>query len=155
MRISSKLQYSLRALFDIAFHKFGGPAKIDEIATREDIPPRFLEQIFQDLKAAGIVGSKRGPKGGYFLLQSPESVTLGAVYRAIEGEIEHPCCFLSDDEMREKCAITSKCVTSALWRDVAVRVSEVLDSYTLSDLSIKGEALGLSRDNDADFTWMI
>lgn len=155
MRLSSKMMYALRALFDIAFHNFGRPTKVDEIAEREEVPPRFLEQIFQDLKAAGLVGSKRGPNGGYFLLQSPDSVTLGDVWRAVEGNMDHPCCFATDDEMRAKCAITSKCVTAAIWRDVVIQTEQVLDSFTLSDLSLKGESLGLKRDADAGFSYSI
>lgn len=155
MRLSSKMMYALRALFDIAFHNFGRPTKVDSIAEREEVPPRFLEQIFQDLKAAGLVGSKRGPNGGYFLLRSPDSVTLGDVWRAVEGTLDHPCCFTNDDEMRAKCAITSKCVTAAIWRDVVIQTEKVLDSFTLSDLSLKGESLGLKRDADAGFSYSI
>lgn len=155
MRLSSKLMYALRALFDIGYHNFGRPTKVDEIAGRQEVPPRFLEQIFQDLKAAGLVGSKRGPNGGYFLLRSPDSVTVGDVWRAVEGPMEHPCCFASDDEIRAKCAITSKCVTAAVWRDVVLESEKVLDSFTLSDLSLKGESLGLKRDADAGFNYTI
>lgn len=155
MRLSSKLMYALRALFDIAFHNFGRPTKVDEIAIREEVPPRFLEQIFQDLKAAGLVGSKRGPNGGYFLLQAPDAITLGDIWRAVEGPLDHPCCFATDEEMRSKCAITSKCVTAAIWRDVVVESEKVLDSFTLSDLSLKGESLGLKRDADAGFSYSI
>lgn len=85
MKLSSKTMYALRALFDITFHSHGKATKIDAIAARENVPPRFLEQIFQDLKAAQIVGSKRGPNGGYFLLRSPETITIGQVVRAMEG----------------------------------------------------------------------
>lgn len=155
MRISSRLQYALRALFDIAFHSFGKPTKVGVIAEREDVPPRFLEQIFQDLKAAQLIGSKRGPNGGYFLLRSPDSVTLGDVWRAVEGPLEHPCCFLTDAEMRTNCDISSKCVTSAMWRDVTVGLARVLDSYTLSDLTLKGEELGLERDAASGFSYVI
>lgn len=155
MRLSSKLMYALRALFDIAFHNFGRPTKVDEIARREEVPPRFLEQIFQDLKASGLVGSKRGPNGGYFLLRSPDSITLLDVWRSVEGDMEHPCCFMTDCEMREQCDITSKCVTAAIWRDVVSKSEEVLDSFTLSDISLKGESLGLKRDADASFSYSI
>ena len=155
MRISSKALYALRALFDIAFHNAGRPTKVEEIATREDVPPRFLEQIFQDLKAARLVGSKRGRHGGYFLLRSPESITIGEVLRSVEGQLDHPCCFATDEEMRAKCDLTSKCVTSAVWRDVTEKINEVLDSWTLSDLCHKGDLLGVKRENDANFSYVI
>lgn len=155
MRISSKATYALRALFDIAYHNLGRPTKVDQIAEREDVPARFLEQIFQDLKAAELVGSKRGPAGGYFLKRHPESVTLGDVVRAVEGPLEHPCCFATDEEMRAGCTLTSKCVTAAVWRDVTLRIDEVLDSVTLADFSLKGAALGVPRGCDASFSYSI
>lgn len=155
MRLSSRLNYALRALFDIAFHNFGRPTKVDVIAEREEIPPRFLEQIFQDLKEADLVGSRRGPKGGYFLLQSPDSITIGDIWRAVEGPVEYACCAATDEEIRLKCDITSKCVTAAMWRDVVIETQKVLDSYTLSDISLKGESLGLKRDADASFSYSI
>jgi Rrf2 family protein len=147
--------YALRALFDISYYNLGRPTKVEAIAVREDVPPRFLEQIFQDLKAAGIVGSKRGPNGGYFLVRSADTITVGEVVRAIEGGIEHGCCFATDTEVRDKCQVSSKCVTASMWRDVAIAIDAVLDSFSLSDLSLKGDALGLKRGSDADFSWVI
>ncbi len=155
MRISSKAMYALRALFDIAFHNVGQPTKVDAIAKREEVPARFLEQIFQDLKEAKIVGSKRGPNGGYFLIRSPNSVTLGEVVRAVEGPLEHTCCFETDAEVKLNCSLTSKCVTAAVWRDVALRIDAVMDSVTLADLSLKGETLGVAREADANFNYVI
>lgn len=155
MRISSKATYALRALFDIAFHSLGRPTKVDAIAERQEIPARFLEQIFQDLKGARIVGSKRGPNGGYFLIRSPQSVSIGDVIRAVEGPLEHVCCFDTDEEVRANCTLTSKCVTAAVWRDVTNRIDEVLDSVTLADLSLKGEQLGVKREADANFNYVI
>ena len=67
MKLSNKGRYAVRALFDIAFYNDGRPTQVKDIAERQNIPPRFLEQIFQDLKRGGIVGSKRGPQGGYSL----------------------------------------------------------------------------------------
>lgn len=155
MRISSKAQYALRALFDIAYHNLGRPTKVEAIATREDVPPRFLEQIFQDLKSAGLVGSKRGPHGGYFLVRNASSITLGEVVRAVDGPVEHSCCFTTDDEVRLRCAVTSKCVTAAVWRDVAEQIDAVMNSVTLADISLKGERLGVARSPDADFHYVI
>jgi Rrf2 family iron-sulfur cluster assembly transcriptional regulator len=155
MRVSSKAQYAMRALFDIAYHNLGRPTKVEAIAEREDVPPRFLEQIFQDLKEAGMVGSKRGPTGGYFLRRSPETITVGEIVRAVDGPIEASCCFATDEEVRRLCAVTSKCVTAAVWRDIAERMQAVMDSVTLADLSLRGEALGVARKPDADFHYVI
>jgi len=156
MRISSKTVYALRALFDIAFHSMGRPTKVDAIAEREEVPPRFLEQIFQDLKAAGLVGSKRGPSGGYFLRRSPASVTVGDVVRAIEGPLDETLSVALESGREAKSdAVTSKCVTAAVWGDLVTGIESVLDGVTLSDLAAKGDALGLRRESDADFSWVI
>src|SRR6478736_3014613 len=87
VKLSSKGRYAVRALFDIAFYNDGRPTQVKDIADRQQIPPRFLEQIFQELKRAGIVGSKRGPQGGYLLSQDAASIRLGDVVRALEGPI--------------------------------------------------------------------
>jgi Rrf2 family protein len=87
VKLSSKGRYAVRALFDIAFYNEGRPTQVKDIADRQGIPPRFLEQIFQELKRAGIVGSKRGPQGGYLLAQSADAIRLGDVVRALEGPI--------------------------------------------------------------------
>jgi Rrf2 family protein len=87
VKLSSKGRYAVRALFDIAFYNEGRPTQVKDIADRQNIPPRFLEQIFQELKRAGIVGSKRGPQGGYLLAQGADAIRLGDVVRALEGPI--------------------------------------------------------------------
>jgi Rrf2 family transcriptional regulator, iron-sulfur cluster assembly transcription factor len=87
VKLSSKGRYGIRAIFDIAFHNHGEATQIKDIAERQAIPPRFLEQIFQDLKRAGLVTSKRGPKGGYALAKAPGEVRVGDVVRALEGEV--------------------------------------------------------------------
>src|SRR6188768_805039 len=87
VKLSNKGRYAVRALFDIAYFNAGQPTQAKDIAERQGIPPRFLEQIFQDLKRAGIVGSKRGPQGGYSLARRPVDVRLGDVVRALEGPI--------------------------------------------------------------------
>src|SRR5690349_18911363 len=85
VKLSSKGRYGVRALFDIAFHNDGRPTQIREIAERALIPARFLEQIFQDLKKAGIIASKRGPRGGYHLARPAAEISVGDVLRALDG----------------------------------------------------------------------
>jgi Rrf2 family protein len=87
VKLSNKGRYGVRALFDIAFHNDGRPTQIKDISARQVIPARFLEQIFQDLKRAGLVGAKRGPRGGYRLARPAYEIRLGDVVRALEGPI--------------------------------------------------------------------
>lgn len=162
MRLSTKTRYGVRAIFDIAYHGQDQPgvaAQAKDIARREDIPLRYLEQIFQDLKRAGLVESKRGPRGGYYLKRSASEITLGDVVRALQGPIEEM--FVVEDaseaqgrrhddepaaraEARAR-AVTSRTVTTALWRELAAHVSHWFDSVSISDLVKRGEELGLPR----------
>src|SRR6266511_1152412 len=85
MKLSTKSRYGLRALFDIAYNSGNLPAQIQDISRRQDISPRYLEQIFQGLKRAGILKSKRGPQGGSFLTRTPDEITVKDVILATEG----------------------------------------------------------------------
>src|SRR5262252_6628573 len=87
VKLSNKGRYGVRALFDIAFHNDGRPTQIKDISSRQAIPARFLEQIFQDLKRAGLIGAKRGPRGGYHLAREADEIRIGDVVRALEGPI--------------------------------------------------------------------
>ena len=155
MRLSAEATYALRAVFDIAYHDGGGPSKADEIATREDIPCRFLEQILRKLKGAELVDSRRGPKGGYTLLREPENVTVGEIIRAIEGPTEHGCCYDTDAETMRFCEVSSKCVTSATWRDVADRINQVLENVTVADMVARAERFGINRASAQGFIYVI
>ena len=87
MKLSNKGRYGVRALFDLAFHGEGASTQIKDIAERQAIPGRFLEQIFQDLRRASLVSSKRGPRGGYQLTRPAREISVGDVIRALEGPI--------------------------------------------------------------------
>ncbi len=153
MKLSSKSLYAVRALFSMAYHARNRPSKVDEISAREDIRPRFLEQIFQDLKKAGIVGSKRGPKGGYFLLEDPRSITLGQIVRAIEGESSISLCRETPEQAPKVAG--SLCVTGSVWKEIATELDSVLDSVTLEDMIHRGEKLGVHREGYNEFIYII
>ena len=88
MKLSTQSRYGVRAIFDIAYNSEGLETQVKDISRRQGISPRYLEQIFQKLKKAGIVGSKRGPSGGYFLNKKPEDITVGEIVRITEGSID-------------------------------------------------------------------
>jgi len=85
MKISKRCQYALRAVFELGLRKTDQPVKIQEIAGAQNIPPRFLEVILNQLRHAGFVDSRRGSEGGYMLAQAPEDLTVGQVIRYIQG----------------------------------------------------------------------
>ena len=88
MLITKKNQYALRAIFELAKHNGKGPQKISEIAKAQAIPEKFLEVILNQLKGSGLVDSKRGFYGGYYLIRSPEKITVGDIMRFLERDID-------------------------------------------------------------------
>jgi Rrf2 family protein len=138
VKLSNKGRYGVRALFDIAFHNRGQPTQVKDIAERQVIPLRFLEQIFQDLKRAGLVTSKRGPRGGYQLTSAPAEVRIGDIVRALEG----PISLTSPPEEGTGGDATSRTVTERAFEELSQRLEGCLDSMTLEDLCAHGESLG-------------
>ncbi len=152
MKLSNKGRYGVRAVFDIAFHNHGKATQIKDIAERQSIPPRFLEQIFQDLKKAGLVRSKRGPKGGYQLALPARDIRLGDVVRALEGPI-----VLGGprDDARKEGDATSRQVTEAVFRELSERIEGCFDEVTIEDLCERGEALGVRRRPPHRYVYVI
>jgi Rrf2 family protein len=139
VKLSKKGRYAVRALFDIAFNNEGQPTQVKDIAERQTIPARFLEQIFQDLKRAGIVASKRGPQGGYSLARLPERISLGDVVRALEGAIA-----LAEEGATDK-GPPSRRVTDAVFRDLSASIQRCFDDVSISDICTRAEELGMHR----------
>ena len=146
MKLSNKGRYGVRALFDIAFHNDGRPTQIKDIAAREAIPARFLEQIFQDLKKAGLVGAKRGPRGGYHLARPAGEIRLGDVVRALEGPIAITG---RSDETRRRDDSPGKDVTDAVFRELSGRIEACFDGITIADMCQRGDELGLRKPHDS------
>jgi Rrf2 family protein len=141
VKLSNKGRYAVRAVFDIAFHSEGRATQIKDIARRQGIPPRFLEQIFQDLKRSGLVTSKRGPRGGYALSRPPGEITLGDVVRAVEGPID----LSSGREPSVARDTASRAVTERVFGELAERMEACFDAVSLDDLCERGEAIGVRR----------
>jgi Rrf2 family protein len=135
LRLSNRGRYAVRAVFDLAVHE-GEPVHVRAIAARQRIPARFLEQIFQALKRAGLVESKRGPRGGFLLAQRPGEVRLGDVLRAVEG----PVVLASAKNGRGTVD-----VTDAVLADLSRSVERCFDGVTLDDLRARGERIAPKR----------
>lgn len=132
MRVSAKELYGLRAMSEFARHFGKGPLSLTEVAKTQGISQPYLEQIAIDLRRAGLLCSKRGAQGGYYLACTPEATTAGDVIRALEGSIlpvqcvaEHKC---------TPCSIQDGCSARSIWEQVRDRLVETLDSITLADL---------------------
>lgn len=151
MKLSNKGRYGVRALFDMAFHGAGQSAQIRDIAERQSIPPRFLEQIFQDLRRAGLVSSKRGPRGGYQLTRPAREVSLGDIIRALEGQLSP---YTADDEGTQGDA-ASIAVTEGAFRDLARRIEACFEEVSLEDLCARAEELGVKRGTPGGYVYVI
>ncbi len=152
VKLSNKGRYAVRALFDIAFYNAGRPTQVRDIAERQSIPPRFLEQIFQDLKRAGIVGSKRGPQGGYSLSRPAEKITLGDVVRALEGPIALGERIAGGKRTGPE---DSRLVTEAVFRHLSTQVERCFDDISVQDICIEAEKLGLKRPGSQRYVYVI
>lgn len=147
MRLSAKTKYGVRAVFDIAYHAQEEPGvaiQAKDIALREQIPLRYLEQIFQDLRRAGIIESKRGPKGGYLLKRTPKDLSLAEIVGVLQGPIRE-LFSLDDGEGDAERRPTSHDVTSALWEDLGTVLTDWFDKITLADLVERGNELEVAR----------
>jgi len=146
LKLQAKTRYGVRAVFDLAFHNANGATQAKDIARREGIPLRYLEQIFQDLKRAGIVDSRRGPRGGYTLKRPPEQIRLGEVVRALQGPLDD--IFAPEDEegkKKQRVGGGAQIVTASLWRELANHVSGWFDQVSVGDLVRRGLELGVPR----------
>lgn len=156
MKFSTKSRYGLRALFDMAYHSGNLPAQIKDISRRQEISPRYLEQIFQDLKKAGLIKSRRGPQGGYFLAKKPHEITAEDIILAAEGELALVACTKSAKDCDvEKCTFDSNCVTQNLWLEANRRLSEYFGSVTLKDLCDQAKEMGIEKELDHRFMYFI
>jgi Rrf2 family iron-sulfur cluster assembly transcriptional regulator len=155
MKLSTKSRYGLRALFDMAYNSGTLPVQIKDISRRQAISPRYLEQIFQDLKKAGLLKSRRGPQGGYYLAKKPEEITVKNVILAAEGNMALVDCVKDPQECKKKCEYDNQCVTQVVWREATQRLHEYFDSVTLHDLCEEGKTLGLEKELDHRFMYYI
>jgi len=152
MKLSTKSRYGVRAVFDIAFHNQGRPTQARDIARRQEVPLRYLEQIFQELRRANLIEAKRGPRGGYYLARAPEAITLGDVVRAVQGPIE---LLAAEDELRIDDGNRSKSVPASIWKELAQKIGACFDGVTIRDLCQRGEALGINRGEQQPHMYFI
>ena len=152
MRLSTQSRYGVRAIFDIAYHSEGLDTQVKDIARRQGISQRYLEQIFQKLKRGGIVGSKRGPSGGYFLSKNPEDITVGEVIRITEGDIAPVLC-IDPEDSNQPCERSGGCVTQIIWNEAGNKLKEYFDSITIKDLCKRAKEMGIKKDLDKRFMY--
>lgn len=129
MKISTKGRYALRLMLDLALNGQGQPAALRDVAGRQDISEKYLEQLVAPMTRAGLLKSVRGASGGYLLTRSPADYTVGEIRRTQEGSLAPVEC--ADGQA---CARSGQCVTVDLWRRLKEAVDGVVDATTLQDL---------------------
>lgn len=130
MKISTKGRYALRLMLDLAVHNTGEAISLKDIAKRQEISDKYLEQIISVLNKAGYVKSIRGAQGGYMLKKAPKDYTIGMILRLTEGTLAPVSCVEEDSE----CAREGNCVTYMVWKKINDAIADVVDSITLEDL---------------------
>jgi len=146
--VTQKSQYALRALFELARRIDSGPTRIEDIAKAQGIPQRFLEVLLNEMKHAGLVEARRGPRGGYLLARGPRDITVAQIMESAQGRFTPVEC-LSDPRSAD-CLFKGECVFLSLWEEVRDAVARVYESTTLQDLVEREETrLGLAAYNYA------
>ena len=131
MRISTKGQNAIKLMLDLAVYSTGEPVKLKDIAKRQNISEKYLEQIISLLHKDRLVKSVRGARGGYTLYDVPEHYTVGQILRAAEGSLAPTDCVGENGKL---CENMGSCVCYRLWTKLDDAISEVLDSITLADM---------------------
>jgi Rrf2 family protein len=148
VRISKKTDYALRALFTLVDHFGSTPIPIRELARRNDVPKRFLEQIMLQLKAQGWVQSTAGIRGGYLLAKNPSKITMGEVVRHFDGILAPIDCVSVTGYKR--CSQESLCKFRRVFLDARNYVAGVMDKATLADVAKSAPVT--KREVSVDFT---
>jgi len=135
VKLSKRGEYALRALINFGLAQaFGRPLlQVSELAEKEGLPIKFLEQILMQLKAAGYLESRRGKHGGYLLARPPENINVGQVVRLIEGPLAPISCVSQTAYEKCSCPDEEHCGLRMLMLDVRNAISNILDRFTLAD----------------------
>ena len=132
VKISTKGRYALRLMLDLALCEEGKYVALKDIAERQGISLKYLEQIISALSKSGYVKSVRGTGGGYMLARKPEEYTAGMILRLTEGSLAPVACL---DYPENTCPRAKECVTLSVWEKLYDAINDVVDNITLADLA--------------------
>ena len=131
LKISTKGRYALRMMLDLAIHRSDGFIALKDIADRQDISKKYLEQIVPLLNKAGLLRTNRGYQGGYALSKTPDQYTVGEILRVTEGNLCPVTCL---QYPVNECPRASECITLPVWEGLYKAINNYLDSVTLQDI---------------------
>jgi Rrf2 family cysteine metabolism transcriptional repressor len=146
VKVSSRAHYGLRAMTELARAHGRGPIALSEVARAEHLSQGYLEQLMATLRRAGLVEGTRGASGGYRLARPPAQITVGQIYRALEGPIAPVEC-ADDGYVPGSCDREPSCASRTIWRRVRDSIEQVLDSTTLADLCQEPHAAFISLES--------
>jgi Rrf2 family protein len=141
VQISTKSRYAVRALIELALHYEKGPLQLKEIARRQDLSEKYLEQIMHPLRTKGLVYSQKGSQGGYCLARPPKDITMLHIVSTMEGSITPVACV----DKPQLCDRLEVCSTRDVWSRLKETIAQELDSHTLEDLALEQERKAASR----------
>jgi Rrf2 family protein len=130
MKLSTRSRYGTRIVLELARHYGGSPTQVSEIARVQQIPVKYLEQLIRTLKQADLITSVRGSRGGHYLNEKPENITVGQIVRLFEGQTDLVACVSVPD----KCQRAEDCRVRKVWIEATEAIYEKLDGVTIADL---------------------
>jgi Rrf2 family iron-sulfur cluster assembly transcriptional regulator len=136
LKLSTKGQYGVRAMFELARNYNNGPLTIKEIAKRQGVSVAYLEQLLNKLRKSRLIKSRKGPGGGYMINKKPEEISVGIILNSLEGPVAIAQCL---DPSAKGCKRVEGCVARLLWKSLGEKIEDFLDTITLNDL-LKEEA---------------
>ncbi len=139
MKVTARERIGLRAMVEFARRYGLGPISLREVALAEDMPHRYLERVVASLRRSGLLSSVRGARGGYMLTRDPTAISVGDVFRALEGSLMALDCMRTDGS---SCVREPICASRSVWQAVMQRVSETLDNTSLADVAQQGVGTG-------------
>lgn len=151
MKLSLRGEYALRALQVLALKHGEGVVSVQQLSSEQNIPKRFLEQILNDLRSAGIVESRRGVAGGYQLKQPPGEISLAKVIRHVDGALAPVSCVSEQFYEPCSCPDESRCALRSVMGEVRTAVVGIMDRLTLADLANRARQLHSTRQDSGDY----
>lgn len=137
MQLSTKVRYAARAMIELTLKYDREPVQLNDIACKQNISVKYLEQIMAPLRTRGYVRTQKGSRGGYHLAVNPGEVTLLDIVETIDGPVAPVSCVNNEDS----CERQTLCVTRSVWRNLGEAIKKELSSYSLSDLAVEQQRL--------------
>ena len=131
LKLSTKGQYGVRAMFELAKNYDQGPLTIKEIAKRQGVSTSYLEQLLNKLRKSNLITSQKGPGGGYIISKEPKDISVGMILNSLEGPVAITQCL---DPDAKGCKRVDGCVARLLWKSLGEKIEDFLETINLNDL---------------------